>query len=574
MTFTEIKNHIRKFNADATIALFREKFAAESFFDVIDKSRSESSHSSFVAWMLSRTNVCCDANNLPIVRLLDILTERAPVSGLDTAILSRKLKVCNIQAHTEYPISTLAEKALVDYSDTSEHQQLLMDIATQVQDRADIVLDVAVEGVNDIHSIQIIIENKIDSKEGRQKRCAVKAYDKLSQTGRYYLASKRETSSVVQYYVYLTPVNTPSCQDEHYIHLTYQDLLDNIIEPLLMSPSLSYKTKLYLEEYKDEITFPHMSLYSYTPSLAFAHREHANDLSNLWSCIRRLVFTALSIENNLRLWCINGQYFQDLKDAKVAALRLLMSREEAWLIDNEFISYEVKEGWVKVDEEHIFWYNPRKPLAISRCSQLFGIPCESILPVEYDMESRQLLMDFWQENCMFIASLATSLSRTEFADDYCLVNSIMQKRDTSKYYVYFDGHKKNDRPDGKGDTAFLIIKEWVAYMSASRPELSIDDVRSYFPIDLHSYYKKGKWFKYLIYPYNKDDYYEYDGLCNGHPVNSGWDFFSANHPAIELPSGQKITILKMWRKSNLEELLNHISNKNDDFAQRLKVIRA
>jgi hypothetical protein len=86
-------------------------------------------------------------------------------------------------------------------------------------------------------NLHIIIENKIDSAE----------HD--NQTQAYYeWAMKKKTGKDIILAMYLTPFEKSSCSDEHYIHITYQQLTDFILAPLTDLP----KTKIaevLIEEY-------------------------------------------------------------------------------------------------------------------------------------------------------------------------------------------------------------------------------------------------------------------------------------------------------------------------------------
>lgn len=588
MKYEDIKRLILQFNADNTATLIREKYATETFFDIIDKSRSETTHSAFIAWLLSNVSTCHDENNRAIVRFLDLLVNNAnqqeanaPQSGvlmesaLANAIMMRQLKVSRVSAATECAIASLAGQAVADYAADNDHQQLLLQIAKNVQDRADIVVDCEVEGLGDVKTLQIIIENKIDSAEGGAKAKNNKmpeCYAAATQTARYYMASKRNCKSVAQLYVFLSPSMDMECKSEHYIQITYQDILDSIIEPTLLSPSLSPRVRMYIEDYKDEITFPHATLESFCPCLAFARQDYTDNLSALWEKFRELVFTSMAVANRMKLWYIHGHYYLDLNDAKEAALKELIPTQKDWLVDNGFISESRVDKW-KPSKDGSFCFNTRKALQLERLKEE-GVKdvclCDA---TTMDEMSIQLLSDFWETNCLFIASLSSYLLYTPFAEDKALLDVMLQKRDTTKYNVYFDGEKVNDKVLGKGETAFAIIQVWVDYMKSRQPSVGIEDVRKYFPVSLHQYYQSRKWFKYLFYPYKENGAYEYDGdMWEGDPVTSGWDFYADKKHVIALAS-ERVTMLKMWRKENLENLLQHITNKGDDFSNRLVVVQ-
>ena len=84
------------------------------------------------------------------------------------------------------------------------------------------------------------------------------------QTVRYYTAC--HTSERI--FVFLTPITNAElddiskidenkkCKDKHFVNINYQDILNEIIEPLLANQNLSSRVRVLLEEYVLSLSLP------------------------------------------------------------------------------------------------------------------------------------------------------------------------------------------------------------------------------------------------------------------------------------------------------------------------------
>ena len=186
----ETSEYIKKiiwFNTDKNVIRIKEKYNEASFFEIIAKERSETTYSAFLKWVL-QGNVAGSGDLSPLMMLLDILVKRTeeypslnavvPVD-LKNSILTRSLAVTDISATVEKSVGSLANEITGSNALCTSDQ--LRSIATKSADRIDIFLqcEVSADGIKS-RPMQVIIENKIDSKEGRKKRSGktgVDAYD-------------------------------------------------------------------------------------------------------------------------------------------------------------------------------------------------------------------------------------------------------------------------------------------------------------------------------------------------------------------------------------------------------------
>ena len=274
-----------QFNNDPDFIKLRDRYATKSFLEIMSTDRSETRHSSFLAWLLEGKDFPVKEQDHPIIHLLDILirreseqssteqsTEKLVPDDIKNMVLSRNIK--SIQIHE---VST--EKLVKEVSDIPS------------KDRLDIYIHCTIETKNrEPKKIEFIIENKVGSKENgpkvsgskdsgpKEKRDFPNKYSKyleITQTERYYYAllndnenknARNEESTKI--FIYLTPISNDDLsdfdnlgedqksKDEHFININYQDILDNIIEPLLSSEDISTRIHTLLNEYVLSLSLP------------------------------------------------------------------------------------------------------------------------------------------------------------------------------------------------------------------------------------------------------------------------------------------------------------------------------
>ena len=266
-----------QFNNDPDFIKLRDRYATKSFLEIMSTDRSETRHSSFLAWLLEGKDFPVKEQDHPIIHLLDILirreseqsTQKLVHDDIKNMVLSRNIKSILI-----HEVST---------------EKLIKDLSTiQSIDRLDIYIHCTIESKNgESKEIEFIIENKVGSKENGPKENGSKDsgpkeksdfdvkypdYVKKTQTERYYYAcndkAKDNRNGRKQIFIYLTPISNDDLsdfdnlgedqksKDEHFININYQDILDNIIEPLLSAEDISTRIHTLLEEYVLSLSLP------------------------------------------------------------------------------------------------------------------------------------------------------------------------------------------------------------------------------------------------------------------------------------------------------------------------------
>lgn len=296
----DVRKRLQEYNKNAAYKKLRDHYASKTIFEIMGKSRNETAHSSFLAWLLEGKDIPSSGNDCPLMGLLDIIIRRASEQGIyngderfsriSKAVLSRSIDFENIKAKTEQNVLDLAKdsiregckKMLKDVSYVIGGSDKSIDIKELIspkgkrgkKDSTDIYItcDVQGKGLSDITRLEFLIENKVVSLEGKGKSNA-NEYEEMGQSKRYYWACNKDgVKNVMQFFLFLTASassdlekgkkekNNAWCEEkDHYICINYQDIYDDILEPLITSERLSDKTELIIKEYVRSLSLPVMS---------------------------------------------------------------------------------------------------------------------------------------------------------------------------------------------------------------------------------------------------------------------------------------------------------------------------
>lgn len=243
---------LSSFNGNPSNTKVVEYVSTPNLFDVIGKSRHEMVHSRMLAELLSGRYFIL-SKKTTLIHFLDILEERSRQQGVTMSpeiresILTRSLEIDTVlEARTELPIDSYMGGAGVS------------------DQRLDVYLKYSLAGNLKSYgkkSVEFFIENKVLAKE----------HDKQTQS--YYdRVSSRKKS--LQFFVYLSPISQRdlaeygSVPDELkpcatnkdgrkvFVHISYQDVLGKVIEPLLTDSSISDRDRTILQEYANCLELP------------------------------------------------------------------------------------------------------------------------------------------------------------------------------------------------------------------------------------------------------------------------------------------------------------------------------
>ena len=245
---TEIEDLITRYNVDSRNNRIRDYYEADNLWRTLRIERDENRHSSFLAWLLGKDAY---SDNGPLYKFLNLIVRRkegdteTDYKELKKAILLGNLKLKSVQIKTEKVISSLSK--------------------IRFNDRLDIYIDCEISGVVSFSKLEIVLENKIDSSEGVYKATDIiqnltpeeEVYKRKMQTERYYYACSKEYNlrndsfekyNTLQLFVFLS-AKEQKPKDEHFVTISYQDIVDFIIEPYLNRDDIDAHTSMSVKEY-------------------------------------------------------------------------------------------------------------------------------------------------------------------------------------------------------------------------------------------------------------------------------------------------------------------------------------
>ena len=254
LTEQDIKDLIIKFNLDESINDLKRYYSTPTTWEIINQSRKETRHTQFLAWFFGNKDFNADPNAGPIKKLIVLLLKWANMQEnaafdeeLANSIYSQSLSILSYNVITEYPIiikPTSEDKPAYGAGDI------------------DIVVRCVARVNNMVRNINIAIENKIGAPE--TTKCFIKNDTRQSkpnktilyQTEAYYQYITEKYKDDINLFVFLKPtdcnledVERAECKCDKYIQINYQELLDNIIQPVCDQKDISVENKYRLKDY-------------------------------------------------------------------------------------------------------------------------------------------------------------------------------------------------------------------------------------------------------------------------------------------------------------------------------------
>ena len=229
---TEIEDLLTQYNVDSRNTKLRDYYEADNLWRTLRIERDENSHSAFLAWLLNKDALQI---NGPFIKFLNLIIRRKvnddepDYKELKKAVLMGRLQMKSVHFSVEKVVSKLS--------------------SIRFNDRIDIYGECEMSGVGNYTKLEIIVENKIDSKEGKNKindkldelSEDEKQYKDFMQTERYYYAC-------IQLFVFLT-AKEQDPSNSHFITISYQDIVDFVLEPYLNRDDIDTHTSMAINEY-------------------------------------------------------------------------------------------------------------------------------------------------------------------------------------------------------------------------------------------------------------------------------------------------------------------------------------
>lgn len=261
LTEQEIKDLIIKFNLDESIKDLKKYYATPTTWDIINQSRKEKTHTQFLAWFFGNKDFNTDPNAGPIKKLIVLLLKWANMQDcaeydeeLANSIYSQSFSILSYNVIAEYPIFI---------------KRISADKPAYEDGDIDIVIKCTAMVNDKVRNINIAIENKIGApettkcfdKDGKQLKKPNKGNVKtvLYQTEAYYQYITEKYKDDINIFAFLKPTDCKledikraeckCCKCDKYIQINYQELLDNIIQPVSDQKDISVENMYRLKDY-------------------------------------------------------------------------------------------------------------------------------------------------------------------------------------------------------------------------------------------------------------------------------------------------------------------------------------
>lgn len=249
LTELEVIEMINRFNSDDTFSELREMYSSKSFPEILSISRKEMSHSAFIAWLL-KPGESHGLGTFPITQFFKILVRR----DIEQKWGRHSNPLCiNKCSQCQSKICS-TESIWIDCINEKLHFDNL-EISAELPSRGSKEgrLDIRISGIINGKTVCVIVENKVDSKE----------HD--TQTKTYYQNESANSKAEIMLFVYLTPnndnINWPVCECRHFIQISYQDIMDEILDPL-MHKDIPQRTRFIVHEYIRCLSVPALDMES------------------------------------------------------------------------------------------------------------------------------------------------------------------------------------------------------------------------------------------------------------------------------------------------------------------------
>ena len=270
-TIEQIRNEIIKFKNDPDFQKLENFYYSKSFSEILGVSRREISHSGFLAWLLGNME-SHSLGSFSIKKFLDIILKFS----------NDKLK----RKHSELFNAFVTEDYLI------EKLFVKPEYSIKHVGRLDIYIELTLLIAEKTKNIQIIIENKVESKENN---------DQTNSYFKFFNPTENDDNIVI--YIYLTPISTldlielnePECNCKEFIQINYQSIVDYLIEPAL-NQNISTRTQNILTEYLKSLSQPSINEEAdgHKQELIMAlGNEERKLLSSFWEKNQKLILASL-----------------------------------------------------------------------------------------------------------------------------------------------------------------------------------------------------------------------------------------------------------------------------------------
>lgn len=306
MDSLDVISELTRFNNSITTKNLFEKFKTKSFFEIISKDRDELIHSRILKWIFELDNLPCEWKYYPIMNLLDVILMRAIDQGkydeideqLCNYIILRNKKITVREVNIEVPTTGVSLKMNNNKKEESG--------------RSDLIIECDIMQEKGSKKLIICIENKIDSSEHSMQTWKYYAYiagpEAIKDVDIQDIEIKEGTyqdnyKDNLKLFVFLTPHSDLEmeemknekkdvCSCPHFIHINYQDLMNQVLANLQNLKNLDIRTKTFVTEYMNTLSIPYIDNQKKFRIMAFKDKD-SELLRDFWAENKSLILASL-----------------------------------------------------------------------------------------------------------------------------------------------------------------------------------------------------------------------------------------------------------------------------------------
>ena len=248
------KKDVAKLYASKAYIELNHSIKQTDFFKVLGVSRNELCHSQFIAWILD-PNGSHGLGDFSLRRFLQLLAIKKNSKQNEKAELPKELE--NYLIVDKYEINRANDyKVITEYPIVARKKKNGKQKENKSKDRIDILvkgINLSFDNGNNEKEIFILIENKVKAtvSDGQTQHYYDWANDRLDGT----VDVEDDRPEGMPLCVFLSPgkKNTkPDC--DKFIRITYQDLVELVIEPCMLKTT-SEISKAYMQEYLKTLSY-------------------------------------------------------------------------------------------------------------------------------------------------------------------------------------------------------------------------------------------------------------------------------------------------------------------------------
>lgn len=489
-----IKRWIIDFYNNPLYQELKAYYGKTTLFNVLKIERNENRHSAFLAWLLDE-NGSHGLGEEPLKRFMRLLAKMD--DKYNEPFLVGNYQVENVEVVTEKP-------AKVDGQKKTGRVDIFVNFDYKM-------LNVKVEEKETLHHVHVIVENKVYTDEHDDQTKLYLDWAKQEYKGKH-------NQTIIG--VFLAPEKPDKCSGDvdgfEYVKITYQDILQDLIEPLLKM-EMSSEARVFVSDYVINLGQP----------VQDKEVEKNNNQDTI---------LAVSNENEKKF----AKLYEDNKVLLDAAL------------------------YAKCYERN------------SKQLQIVFHDLEKFK--DYSKETLSMLETFWDANSDLLRMTLNTALKDGVEDDVKgAVNVLLRlnesNRDNTKYLVYAaDGTLMNEKnkPSPKSLSSYYIFKAWMH----DHPNANLREIREAFSVkecagnylttyqflfyrkaDIMDALKnnKAEGRTYYNAPMDEDD--EITIAANKYLT---WDFFFDNDDCHCLViQNEKVLSVKMWSKDEFDHLIDY-----------------